>query len=370
VSAGADPPLSTGEGRPVPSAAIHPAAVIAWAGLDADAPLPDGGVGLAIDEGFLSGALILARGLAPALPAPVTEFLERSGAGFRERGAPEVFLEAALRDCVLERSARASLRAGRWEEATASLAALLSAEPPSALSGERRAEWSSWRDRARRLQAVTRGFFARPPSPVDAVQGEALTLTYSFGDPRELADFRYDPQAIGLNGSALLRAARPLRKAKAAPAPEKKIRLTEPIDTLALFAPPLVVQGRWTPSGRGEGWIAVGFAGRFVAFGAGSGCIAWRGELGDGLLPEDGAPAIVEGSLPFKVEISLDRALAESPDGRQVQLSFSAAPAPEVVPPGRLTIGLPPGARLDDLTITGILDPLWAEERLLELQGR
>jgi hypothetical protein len=68
------------------------------------------------------------------------------------------------------------------------------------------------------------------------------------------------------------------------------------------------------------------------------------------------------------VDFLADRAVASVEGGDPLELPFDAAGDPLVVPPGRLSLGLQPGARLLDLAITALLDPAWTRGRMAKLR--
>jgi hypothetical protein len=385
AAGGAGGPLRTAAGREVLLAALHPVVVIAWAGHDPGEPLLDAGVGLAIAEGYLPLARSIAETLHPRLPPAVEFFLAETyvdecilkgkerGEGVRDPpDSAGAFLARALRELRAERSARAALLAGSFGEAAAALDSLRSAEEPPAVSALSRRRWDVLRARAERLSVFSSRVFARPAAAVDPLRGEALSITYPFDGEAELADFRLDGRFWTLREGAIER--RPGQPGKTPSG--KWIALADPVDTVALFSPPVVLEGEWSVPERGRApgrpgsRIAVGFAGCFVALGGPAGPIAWRGELQDRLLPHDEAQGgeSAAGERRFRIEFRDGAAVVHVAGKETAELSFPPELPPAIPAPGRVAIGLSPGARLLRISITGAPDPVWGEERIAALR--
>ncbi len=379
--ASVEPVLVAPSDRRIQLAQLHAATVIVWTGLAFPEPLPDRGIGVAIDEGFLTGAKLLADDPAAVLPAEVRARLDRVEPA---AGPAEVYLVQALGDAARERRVRETLLDGRWDESKEVLDGLLAAEGPFSLVHWRRGEWSRWRSLADEFIWTTTLFFAVPARPLDALRTRAIAVRYGFDGERELRDFRFDPRQLSLRAGSLIRKEAPRSLPQGPAAGQSWFIPAEPIDSVALFEAPVVVEGAWTlPRGRsaarggGSGRIVIGHGRRFVALDPRGGGLTWLGDLADGRLPDAGErepPPKEPSTVRFRVEFSEDAAFSGAPGGLQERLHFTEPaagdPAGSFEAPGRLTIALDPGASLDELAVTGAPDPIWTAARIAELKAR
>ncbi len=368
------PALNALDGRPVPLEILHPATLIVWASLDLDDPIPDGGVGLAISEGYFRGAQKILEVLSPVIPGAVRKFITRSSAGKTQPMAvADAFLSRGLRAVFLEREIRNHFQSGRFREAADELRVLLDLEENFPLSVLKRSRWSSMKNRFQRISHLKESFSTGTVAPLDPLQGEIFLIQYLFQEDRELRDFRFSGPAWALEDGSLTRKSpgRGLKQDR----PERPAILKGPLDTVAIFALPVTVKGAWSAPWEMEGRIVVGFADRFVALSAHSILESWRGEFEDGELPEVGGRIPARGRIShrFQVKFFQDRTVVEIPGQGRTELPFDPPSSPTVPPLGRLTFGLDPDGALEKLSLIGLLDPVWAEARILErkrLEGK
>ena len=118
---------------------------------------------------------------------------------------------------------------------------------------------------------MSRAWYGNPP--VLTTHYSLLTTHQSllFHNPRilgreELLDLRFSERSFSFRSGALVHE-RPARRSGGRRRP---VLLEDAIDTTALFAPPLEVEGRWAPGSEAEaralaGWIVVGFGGGTIS---------------------------------------------------------------------------------------------------------
>ncbi len=385
----AEPFLVASSDRRIQLAQLHAATVIVWTGLAFSEPLPDRGIGVAIHEGFLTGARLLADDPGVGLPAEVRVRLDRIEPA---AGPAEVYLLQALGDAARERRARATLLAFHWDESKEILDGLLAGEGPFSLVHWRRNEWARWRSLANEFIWTTTHFFSAPARPVDPLRTRAITVRYGFENKAELKDLRFDPRQVSPRGGSLARRDVPRTLPQGPAAGQSWYIPTDPIDSVALFESPVVVEGAWTPlygraaaRGGGSGRIVVGHGRRFVAVDPAGRGLTWLGDLADGrlsIVEERQSPPTGPSTVRFRVEFSEDAAFSGAAGGFRERFDFPEEATGEAADgaagraagafetPGRLTIALDPGATLDELSITGAPDPVWTAARIAELKAR
>jgi hypothetical protein len=374
---GLHPALRAVGGGPIPIEALHPVSVIAWAALDPKDPLPEAGLALALEEGDVRSARMILEALSPEVPRNVREAVATAADVGPAVDAPREYLARSLRDFDGERRAMEHVLAGRWNEAAAAFEVLLAARPPSPAARERAPERERFRERSRTFALILSAkSFAGRAAAADPLQGALLEVRYDFEDAAELADLRFDPAAWAHAESSLERKdpgkrGAP-RRTKGDGLPDLGRIQGSAVDTVAIYRPPVSVEGTWRSGPKGEDRIIIGFGGRFIALGPRWVIGSWRDILERGRLPDPpprAAPPRAGGeAIAFRLDFLDDGAAATFPGSDPVEVTFGPAEEP-LEPPGRVTIGLDPGSALLDLKIRGALDPAWVEGRI-EALGR
>ena len=117
--------------------------------------------------------------------------------------------------------------------------------------------------------------------------------------------------------------------------------------------------------------MAVGFAGRFVALFGPSGPQVWWGDLEDApLLMDTRGNSDREVGGAFRLEFGEDGVEAGPPGDGLLSLPFPPRPKGREFCPGRVTLAVPLGMGLEELSIRGPVEPAWAAERIKWMKKR
>ncbi|MBI4584316.1 MAG: serine/threonine protein kinase [Planctomycetes bacterium] len=350
--------IEAGTGKRFAIADLHPVTVLAWGALSGeDSRLASQGAGWALAHRRLDLAQRIFTAFPEEVPGEVRALLSAPAAPPAEGGDPpgaRGAFEEALEAAAQAREAAKVLSAGRWEEAFQAYEDLLGgARLPPSLRRDPEV-WAERRDRARDLLWITTRFFAGRAAAAEPLASAAIRLDYPFESSAELSDFRFHPRRWAVQEGRLLHSGNDLNEA---------------LDTVAIFRLPVTVEGSWSaPAAPAKPSKARGRKGRLIfafdrlCIGLGAAAAAGFSVFEEGSGGERAFYAS-DGSGPpgaFRIEFRGIGVRVELAGRVAVEAPLAASPGPF----GRIAVRLDPQCALEDLRLTGPLDPTWARARI------